>query len=118
MLVLSNLGYLSRSLIPSMINQLEAAFGTSIANERRVRMSPTRLAAITDQIFLQTLVEVVSQIDKALFDTFVKDKIAHLTKIMRHGILESGLDWYETPRPTGTIYTCNNPTLGGNLCPH
>lgn len=82
LLVLSNLGYLSRSLIPSMINQLEAAFGTSIASERR------------------TLVEVVSQIDKALFDAFVKDKISHLTKIMRHGILESGLDWYETPRPT------------------
>ncbi|KAG9100157.1 hypothetical protein FS749_016109 [Ceratobasidium sp. UAMH 11750] len=36
LLVISNLGYLSRSLIPSMINQLEAAFSTSIANERRV----------------------------------------------------------------------------------
>jgi len=45
-------------------------------------------------------VQVVAQIDKALFDTFVRDKIAHLTQTMRYGILESGLDWYETPRPT------------------
>ncbi|KAH7345639.1 exocyst complex component sec5 [Rhizoctonia solani] len=82
LLVISNMGYLSLSLIPSMINQLEAAFGISIANERR------------------TLMEVLSEIDKRLFDTFVKDKIAHLTKIMRYGVLESGLDWYETPRPT------------------
>ncbi|KAF8699849.1 Exocyst complex component Sec5, partial [Rhizoctonia solani] len=82
LLVISNMGYLSLSLIPSMINQLEAAFGISIANERR------------------TLMEVLSEIDKKLFDTFIKDKITHLTKIMRYGILESGLDWYETPRPT------------------
>ncbi|KAJ1302060.1 hypothetical protein OPQ81_000894 [Rhizoctonia solani] len=82
LLVISNMGYLSLSLIPSMINQLEAAFGISIANERR------------------TLMEVLSEIDKRLFDAFVKDKIVHLTKIMRYGILESGLDWYETPRPT------------------
>jgi exocyst complex component 2 len=47
--------------------------------------------------------EVLSEIDKRLFETFIKDKIAHLTKIMRYGVLESGLDWYETPRPTGTI---------------
>ncbi|KDN40191.1 hypothetical protein RSAG8_08254, partial [Rhizoctonia solani AG-8 WAC10335] len=82
LLVISNMGYLSLSLIPSMINQLEAAFSISIANERR------------------TLMEVLSEIDKRLFDTFIKDKIVHLTKIMRYGILESGLDWYETPRPT------------------
>ncbi|CAE6406035.1 unnamed protein product [Rhizoctonia solani] len=82
LLVISNMGYLSLSLIPSMINQLEAAFGISIANERR------------------TLMEVLSEIDKRLFDTFIKDKITHLTKIMRYGVLESGLDWYETPRPT------------------
>ncbi|KAG9127809.1 hypothetical protein FRC07_009001 [Ceratobasidium sp. 392] len=82
LLVISNLGYLSRSLIPSMINQLEAAFSTSIANERR------------------TLVEVVTQLDKTLFDEFTRSKISHLNQTMRHGILESGLDWYETPRPT------------------
>ncbi|KAG8685871.1 hypothetical protein FRC09_014486, partial [Ceratobasidium sp. 395] len=82
LLVISNLGYLSRSLIPSMINQLEAAFSTSIANERR------------------TLVEVVTQLDKTLFDEFTRSKIVHLNQTMRHGILESGLDWYETPRPT------------------
>ncbi|QRV81990.1 exocyst complex component Sec5 [Ceratobasidium sp. AG-Ba] len=82
LLVISNLGYLSRSLIPSMINQLEAAFSTSIANERR------------------TLVEVVSQLDKTLFDEFTRSKILRLTQTMRHGILDSGLDWYETPRPT------------------
>jgi exocyst complex component 2 len=39
LLVISNMGYLSLSLIPSMINQLEAAFGISIANERRVGVS-------------------------------------------------------------------------------
>lgn len=87
--------------MPSMINQVEAAFGTSIANERRVCYLLSSWAVV--QLALQTLVEVVSQIDRTLFEAFVKDKIVHLTKVMRHGILESGLDWYETPRPTGTV---------------
>ncbi|CAE6493342.1 unnamed protein product [Rhizoctonia solani] len=71
LLVISNMGYLSLSLIPSMINQLEAAFGISIANERR------------------TLMEVLSEIDKKLFDTFIRDKITHLTKIMRYDPTQS-----------------------------
>lgn len=36
-LVLSNIGYLRRSLIPSMISQLETAFNTTIEAEKQVR---------------------------------------------------------------------------------
>jgi exocyst complex component 2 len=36
LLVMSNFGYLADALIPSMLSQLEAAFGTSMLDERQV----------------------------------------------------------------------------------
>ncbi|EIM87714.1 uncharacterized protein STEHIDRAFT_147005 [Stereum hirsutum FP-91666 SS1] len=81
-LVLSNLDYLRRSLIPSMVSQLEIAFNTSIEAEK------------------QTLMTVVQELDKTLFGGYVKPKAAIVTSIVRRGILDSDMDWYETPQPT------------------
>jgi len=44
--------------------------------------------------------EVVDVLDKTLFGDYIKDKSAKLGSIIRKGVLESGIDWYETPRPT------------------
>lgn len=45
--------------------------------------------------------EVVEQLDESLFTDYVKTKATVVNGIVRKGILGSGMDWYETPRPTG-----------------
>ncbi|KAA1476584.1 hypothetical protein DENSPDRAFT_807414 [Dentipellis sp. KUC8613] len=82
LLVISNFGFLKRALIPSMLAQLETAFNLTIEADR------------------QTLMTVVQELDKTLFDAYVKPKAAVLTAIIKGGILDPAMDWYETPQPT------------------
>ncbi|KAI0065245.1 hypothetical protein BV25DRAFT_1822396 [Artomyces pyxidatus] len=82
LLVVSNFGYLKRSVIPSMITQLESAFSITIDADR------------------QTLMTVVQELDKTLFDGYVNPKAAIATAQLRSGILDTAMDWYETPQPT------------------
>jgi hypothetical protein len=44
---------------------------------------------------------VAQELDKKLFDGYVKPKAAVVKEIIRNGILDSKMDWYETPQPTG-----------------
>ncbi|KAF8886545.1 exocyst complex component sec5 [Infundibulicybe gibba] len=82
LLVISNFTHLSQAAIPGMLNQLEVAFGISISDDR------------------QTLMTVVQELDKTLFESYYKPKASVATSIIRRGILESDMDWYETPQPT------------------
>ncbi|KAH9477787.1 Exocyst complex component SEC5B [Psilocybe cubensis] len=82
LIVISNFNNLSKSVIPSMLLQLESAFNTSIAEDKK------------------TLMTVVSELDKTLFEGYVKSKSEIVTSILRRGILESDVDWYQTPQPT------------------
>ncbi|KAI0646515.1 exocyst complex component Sec5-domain-containing protein [Trametes meyenii] len=75
LLVVSNFGHLMRVLIPSMITELESAFNSSLADDRK------------------------AQLDKTLFESYFKPKSAALTAIVRNGILDPEMDWYETPQP-------------------
>lgn len=52
---------------------------------------------------------VVQELDKTLFESYFKPKSAALTAIVRDGILDPGMDWYETPQPKG------QPSSPGNL---
>ncbi|KIM53074.1 hypothetical protein SCLCIDRAFT_32138 [Scleroderma citrinum Foug A] len=79
LLVLSNFAYLSTTLIPNMMSQLEKAYGLRV---------------------LQTLMKVVQELDKTLFDGYVKPKSAVVTSILKEGILDPAMDWYDTPHPT------------------
>ena len=45
---------------------------------------------------------VVQELDKTLFESYFKPKSAALTAIVRNGILDPQMDWYETPQPKGT----------------
>ncbi|KAJ3551008.1 hypothetical protein NM688_g4954 [Phlebia brevispora] len=81
LIVVSNFGHLSHVLIPSMANELESAFGVSIQEDK------------------QTLMTVVNELDKTLFKSYVKPKASILTGIVRGGILDNSMDWYETPQP-------------------
>lgn len=44
--------------------------------------------------------EVVRGVDRTLFEDYIKPKVTHLTALVRKGVLGSGVDWFETPRPT------------------
>ncbi|KAJ7770499.1 exocyst complex component sec5 [Mycena metata] len=82
LLVISNFGHLAGSIVPSMITQLETAFGISISEDR------------------QTLMTVVQELDKTLFEGYTKPKVDNVTSIIRGGILSPAMDWYDTPQPT------------------
>ncbi|KAF9459756.1 exocyst complex component Sec5-domain-containing protein [Collybia nuda] len=82
LIVISNFGYLSSAVIPSMLVQLEAALGTSINEDK------------------QTLMTVVQELDKTLFEGYIKPKASLAVGTLRGGILDSNMDWYETPQPT------------------
>ena len=49
----------------------------------------------------QTLMTVVQELDKTLFESYFKPKSVALTAIVRNGILDPEMDWYETPQPKG-----------------
>ncbi|KAF8801103.1 exocyst complex component sec5 [Phlegmacium glaucopus] len=82
LLVISNFKHLSNTVIPSMLAQLESAFGLSMAEDRK------------------TLMTVVMELDKTLFEGYIKSKSDAVTAIVRGGILDKQMDWYETPQPT------------------
>ncbi|KAG6899205.1 hypothetical protein C0993_012333 [Termitomyces sp. T159_Od127] len=82
LIVLSNFTYLKDVAIPNMLNELETALGVSILEER------------------QSLLNSVHDHDKALFESFVKPKAKAAMEILRSGILDPNMDWYETPQPT------------------
>ncbi|KAF9068906.1 exocyst complex component Sec5-domain-containing protein [Rhodocollybia butyracea] len=81
LLVLSNISHLSKSIFPSMITQLENAFGITVAEER------------------QALMTVLSELDKTVFEGYSKPRAGVVTGLVRGGILDENMDWYETPQP-------------------
>ncbi|KAF8189835.1 exocyst complex component Sec5-domain-containing protein [Mycena galopus ATCC 62051] len=82
LLVISNVGHLANAIVPSMITQLETAFGISIAEDKSMLMT------------------VVGELDKTLFEGYTKPKADNITSIVRGGVVDCGMDWYNTPQPT------------------
>ncbi|CCL99103.1 uncharacterized protein FIBRA_01117 [Fibroporia radiculosa] len=81
LLVVSNIDHLKRALIPSMIGELGSALGISIEEDKR------------------TLMTIVQELDNTLFESYVKPKATALTAMVRRGVLDPEMDWYETPQP-------------------
>ena len=51
----------------------------------------------------KTLTQVVQELDHNLFDSYVKPKAVAITSIVRRGVLDPEMDWYDSPRPSGTF---------------
>lgn len=49
----------------------------------------------------KTLNDVVNQLDKILFDEYVKARSAALKAMIEQGVLSPAMDWYSAPKPTG-----------------
>ncbi|KAG6916419.1 hypothetical protein DXG01_006823 [Tephrocybe rancida] len=97
LVVISNFTHLKTAVIPSMLNQLETALGISILEER------------------QTLLNAVQDRDKALFDSYVKPKAKAAMDVLRSGILDPDMDWYETPQPTGQLMAFDLPSVADTI---
>jgi exocyst complex component 2 len=48
----------------------------------------------------QNLIRVTSELDSALFTGYIDVRITQLTQLLRSGILDPNIDWFETPKPT------------------
>lgn len=83
-----------------MITELEGSLNTSLANDRQVG-GCSRPGTLANPPPAQTLTKVVQELDKTLFDSYIKPKSSVITAIVRGGILDSEMDWYETPQPKG-----------------
>ncbi|PFH47085.1 hypothetical protein AMATHDRAFT_68442 [Amanita thiersii Skay4041] len=82
LLVIANFRQLSKPVIPSMLSQLESALGVVVVEDKH------------------TLMRVIDELDKTLFEGYTKPKANTVTTLLRNGILTSNVDWYETPQPT------------------
>ena len=47
---------------------------------------------------------VVTELDKTLFEGYIKAKSDSVTTMIRGGILDDQMDWYETPQPKGMFF--------------
>ncbi|KAH9835275.1 exocyst complex component Sec5-domain-containing protein [Rhodofomes roseus] len=81
LLVVSNIDHLKRILIPNMATELGNSLGVSMEEDKR------------------TLMSVVQELDKTLFQSYVKPKSGALMGMVRNGVLDPQMDWYETPQP-------------------
>lgn len=52
-------------------------------------------------VLIQSVLEMTKSLDRTLFDDFVEKKAAAVNGIIRSGILDANIDWYEMPPPTG-----------------
>ncbi|BGP36516.1 Exocyst complex component S5 [Rhodotorula kratochvilovae] len=82
LLTVSNLTHLRETTIPRLISQFSTAFRVDTAGDA------------------QMLMDVTDQLDKILFDDYVKRKSAEVAKIIRKGVLGGTVDWYEAEKPT------------------
>ncbi|KAF9525391.1 exocyst complex component Sec5-domain-containing protein [Crepidotus variabilis] len=83
LLVISNLKYLSNTIIPGMITQLEGAFGLLLTDDRT------------------TLGTVVEELDKTLFNEYVNPRAATIVKMVQAGYSVAHIDWQKASLPTG-----------------
>jgi exocyst complex component 2 len=57
---------------------------------------------------------VVRDLDKSLFECYIKPKTTVVIEILHDGILN--MDWYETPQPTGIYHHTLIVILGLTSC--
>jgi exocyst complex component 2 len=85
-----------------------------LAHDRQVR--GTTNSRYFNRPFAQTLTKVVQELDKTLFDSYIKPKSDFITSIVRGGILDGEMDWYETPQPKGSPeYYCGRRMADSRL---
>lgn len=83
LLSVTNLSHLNRIAIPTMAKQFQEVFHCKMSDD------------------LATIDEVATQLDKILFEDFLKRKSETVASVFRRGILHGGIDWQTLQRPSG-----------------
>ena len=47
------------------------------------------------------LMEVVENMDQMVFEDYVKRRSQALVQVIQDGVLNGGIDWLDSPKPTG-----------------
>jgi exocyst complex component 2 len=79
----SNLSHFKSEVISKVADQLQTALKIEMSSDSK------------------TLHDVVGQLDKILFDDYVKGRSVVLAKTVEKGVLGNGIDWLSAPKPTG-----------------
>lgn len=79
---MSNLSHIRDDLIGRVAEQLTVALKADMGQDTK------------------TLTEVVAQLDKILFDDYVKGHSAQLGYVIQRGVLGEGVVWHNAPKPT------------------
>ncbi|CAG8621305.1 2618_t:CDS:10, partial [Ambispora leptoticha] len=82
LLTISNLANLKSLSIPRIVSQFENAYQCSMSED------------------IKQLNDLVDQLDKILFDDYMKRKTATVRDIVEKGILYGNIDWYNISKPT------------------
>jgi len=83
LLTISNLSNFTTVYIPRLFKQFSEGFSMDMAND------------------LQTLLDVVEQLDALLLGDYIKRKAEILSEIIQTGVLSGKVDWLTAPKPTG-----------------
>ena len=86
LLTLAHFDHLKRNMLPGMITKTAKLYETEMFRDQTM------------------LTEIIDQMDGRIFGELVKRKSDPLAKVMREGILDSGIDWLNTGKPTGTYF--------------
>lgn len=82
LLAISNLSHFKNEFIAKIVEQLKMALKVDMAQDSK------------------TLNDVVGQLDKILFEEYIKSRSNALRATIESGVL-AGMDWYHAPKPTG-----------------
>ncbi|CAG8638455.1 4762_t:CDS:10, partial [Paraglomus occultum] len=82
LLTVSNLASLKQYMIPRLVSQFENAYKCKMAAE------------------VSSINEYVDQLDEIFFADYIRLKKEAVSEIIRKGILNSGIDWYNIAKPT------------------
>ncbi|KNE95221.1 hypothetical protein PSTG_11486 [Puccinia striiformis f. sp. tritici PST-78] len=83
LLTISNLSNFTTVYIPRLFKQFSEAFLSDMTND------------------LETLMDVVEQLDTLLLGDYIKRKAEIISEIIQTGVLSGKVDWLTAPKPTG-----------------
>ena len=84
-----------------MVTQLEGAFGVSLVADRQVGVFLVECSHVIIIVTSQTLKTVVEELDKSLFDGYVKPRAEVIANKIHEATLGGHIDWYRAPQPKG-----------------
>lgn len=67
------------------------------------RLVISHFILLRDLTIRQSLMAFMQELDNTLFEAYARPKAEAVTAILRGGILDPQMDWYETARPLGSL---------------